>query len=97
MVKKNSSPYTIIKGALLDVSPYVHGGIEIEDIEDCISDILTKDSKGYAKPLQTLLAYHIQTNYDDDKDVVSLMDNIVNELDILLAKEKYPEAIKKIN
>ena len=97
MAKKNSSPYTLIKGALLDISSYVHAGIEIEDIEECITDILTKDSKGYAKPLQTLLAYHIQTNYDDDKDVISLMDNIVNELDILLAKEKYPDVIKKIN
>lgn len=95
--KKQSSQYTLIKGALLDVSPYVHEGIELEDIEECMTDILTKEKNCYAKPLTNLLVYHVQTNYDKDEDVKKLMDKLVFELDIMMAKEKYPEIIKKIN
>lgn len=96
-VKSKSSQYTLMKGALLDVSVYVHSGIEIEEIEDTIAKILIKNKQGIAKPVSGFLAYHIQTQYEDDKDIIKLMDKIVLELDLLLAKLKYDDVIKKIN
>lgn len=95
--KSVTSQYSLVKGALLDISVYVHTGMEIEDIEEILTKVLMESKQGYAKPLNGLLAYHIQTNYSSDKDVIKLMDKIVDELDIELAKMKYDDISKKIN
>ena len=95
--ESSNSQYTLIKGALLDISPYVHAGLEIEEVEDIIAQVLIQDKKGYAKPVSGLLAYHIQTNYQSDTEVIKLMDKIVQELDAEMAKINYEDVIKKIN
>lgn len=91
------SQYSLVKGALLDISVYVHAGLDIEDIEESMSKILMENGHGFAKPLNGFLTYHIQTNYQNDRDIVILMDKIVDELDISLAKLKYDDVSKKIN
>ena len=94
---KKSSQYTLMKGALLDVSIYVHTGIEIEEVEEIIKDVLTKEKGGFAKPVPSFLAYHIQTNFEKDEDVIKLMDKIVNKLDLEMVKLNYADIKDKIN
>lgn len=94
---KKSSQYTLMKGALLDVSAYVYAGMEIEEIEEDIKNILIKERGGFAKPVPSFLAYHIQTNYEKDEDVINLMDKIVNNLDLELVKLNYEDIKDKIN
>lgn len=94
---KKSSQYTLMKGALLDVSVYVHSGVELEVIEEILKEILMKEKAGYAKPVPSFLAYHIETNYQDDKDVIKLMEQIVNKLDLEMVKLNYDETKNKIN
>lgn len=81
--------YTIMKGALLNVSEFVHSGIDIEDIEEVLDKELTKNKiVGLARPVPGMLAYDIRTIYTDDKDIIDLMDRIVDKLDILLVDTK---------
>lgn len=82
-------PYTIMKSALIDVSDYVHSGIDVEDIEEIIEEELLKDGrKGMCRPIPGLLAYDIRTTFKEDAKLCELMDTIVNKLDILLVDEK---------
>lgn len=94
---KKSSQYTLMKGALLDVSVYVHSGVEIEEIEEIIKNILMKKKAGYAKPVPSFLAYHIETNYQKDDEVIKLMEEIVNRLDLEMVKLNYDDVKDKIN
>lgn len=94
---KKSSQYTLMKGALLDVSIYVHTGLEIEEIEEIIKNILIKEKGSFAKPVPSFLAYHIQTNYENDEDVIKLMEEIVNKLDLEMVKLNYDDVKDKIN
>jgi len=94
---KKKKQYTLMKGALLDVSEYVHGGIGIDVVEEIIKSVLMKDKNSFAKPVPTFLAYHIQTNYEKDEDVFKLMDEVVGALDVELVKVSYDEVKSKIN
>ncbi len=94
---KKSSQYTLMKGALLDVSIYVHTGVEIETIEEILKEVLMKEKAGYAKPVPSFLAYHIETNYQKDDEVIKLMEEIVNRLDLEMVKLNYDDVKDKIN
>lgn len=87
-------PYTIVKMGLLDISSYVHCGIDIEDIDEKISSVVDKVDGVVASPVYTLLYYKITTKYKQDKDVDNLMKSIVAELDVMLA-EKYDVKVKQ--
>lgn len=94
---KKQRQYTLMKGALLDVSAYVHGGVGIDIVEEIIKSVLMTDKNSFAKSVPTFLAYHIQTNYEKDEDVIELMDKVVGALDAELVKVSYDEIKSKIN
>ena len=76
-----------ISRKILDISSYVHCGLEVEDIEEKINEVIEKIDGTMATPIYTLLYYKITTKYKLDKDVDNLMRMIVNELDIMLAEK----------
>ena len=78
-------PYTIVKMGLLDVSTHVHLGLEIDDIEDKLTELLENKKGCFWSPVNTLLSYKIMTPYKEDAEVRRIMDKIVEELDLLLA------------
>ena len=86
--------YKLIKSAILDVSTYVDIGLSVDDIEECIEDIIIKNKMAVVRPVQTMLMYEIKTLYQNDDDVVILLNNIIDALDIMVIdvkKEKYFE------
>jgi len=84
-----NKPYTLIKGALLDVGDYVHSGIQIEDIEETINSELTSGGKKcVCRMVPGFLMYDIKTTLQDDEKICEVLDTIVNKLDILLVDEK---------
>lgn len=87
-------PYTIVKMGLLDISSYVHCGIELEDIDEVINNVTNGIDGVIASPIYSLLYYKVTTKYKVDKDVDDLMKKIISELDVLVA-EKYDIKIKE--
>ncbi len=89
-------PYTLTKGALLDVSDYVHAGVAIEDIEDILDKELTSKRCAICRPVNGFLAYDVRTTLKTDNEVSDLLDKIVDKLDILLVDSKEKSFLKKI-
>ena len=87
-------PYTIVKMGLLDISSYVHCGIELEDIDEVINNVTENVDGVIASPIYSLLYYKVTTKYKVDKDVDDLMKKIISELDVLVA-EKYDIKVKE--
>ena len=86
--------YRLVKSAILDVSTYVDIGMNVDDIEECIENIIIKNKMAVVRPVQTMLMYEIKTLYQNDDDVLLLLEKIVNALDIMVVdfkKEKYFE------
>lgn len=84
--------YQIVKSAIIDVSPYVKIGLDIEDIEECIEEVILINKKSVVRPISSLLMYEVKTTYKEDKEVIILMNSIVDALDALVVdytKNKY--------
>lgn len=89
-------PYTILKGAILDVSEYIHSGVDIEDVEDTIESQILKSKKvAFARLVPGALAYDIRTTITDDKALIELLDSIVNNLDLSLVETKENNFLNK--
>ena len=84
--------YKLVRSALLDISSYVDIGLSIEDIEECLEDVVFKCKKAIVRPVPSMLMYEIRTLYENDTDVINLLETIITELDILVVdstKEKF--------
>ena len=80
-------PYTIMKMGILDISGYVHCEVEIDDIEEKISDVLRKHKGCYCQSIPGMLYFKVATPYKLDAEVDALMKELVEELDALLAEK----------
>lgn len=86
-------PYQIFKSAILDVSDYVHYGVKVDDIEQLLDKFIKPTKKSIYRLVDGFMSYEIRTLYEDDNDVIDLLDSVVKELDILLVNSRESKVI----
>ena len=89
-------PYSIVKMGLLDVSSYVHCGVELDDVEETLNNVIDKTKGCSISPVYGMLCYKIYTPYDSDEKIKSFLNDLVAKLDALAVDRLVPDKKLKL-